>query len=68
MVHDNSDPLRSVFTTRRTCSPNTMLVSVPYRDHKEVDVRADERDARIRDCAARRSLASHGNVSCESDG
>ena len=67
VVHDKSDPLRSKYVTRRTCMPNLKEVTVPYEVQQEIDMHAEERGARIRDCAARRCLASHGNVSCEND-
>ncbi len=67
VIHDTSDPHRSVYTTRRTCAPNMEQVMVPYEVHTEVDIHKEVRAARIRDCAARRCLSSHGNVSCESD-
>ena len=67
VVHDKSDPLRSSYVTRHTCTPNVKEVRVPYEVQQKIDIRADERSARIRDCAARRCLASHGNVACESN-
>ena len=67
VVHDKSDPLSSRYVTRRTCKPNLKEVRVPYEVRQKIDMHAKERRARIRDCAARRCLASHGNVSCESD-
>ena len=67
VVHDNSDPHRSVYTTRRTCAPNMEQVLVPYEVQYEVDIHKETRKARVRDCTAQRCVASHGNVSCKSD-
>ncbi len=67
MVHDTSDPNRSVYTTQRTCAPNMKNVLVPYEVQHEVDIHKETRKARIRNCVAQRCIASHGNVSCKSD-
>ena len=66
-IRDTSDPYRVVYTTRRTCAPNTKRVEVPYLALETIDVRKSARDARIRDCTARFCLASHGNVSCDNE-
>ena len=67
-VRDRSDPLRSRYTTRRTCTPNMKEIRIPYQVRQEVDIHAEDRNVRIRDCAARRCLASHGSVSCKGGG
>ena len=68
VVHDNSEPDRSKYTSKSSCTPNMETVSVPCEVQQEFDIREDERDLRIRDCTARRCLASHGNVSCKGSG
>ena len=65
VVGDHSDLLRSRYTRKRTCTPNMKEVRIPYQVQQEVDIHAKERSIRIRNCAARNCLASHGNVSCD---
>ncbi len=66
-IRDASDPNRVVHTMKRTCTPNTKRVEVPYLALETVDIRKSARDAGIRACTARFCLASHGNVSCGSE-
>ena len=66
-IRDTQDPDRVVYTTKRTCTPNTKRIEVPYLALETIDVRKTARDAQIRDCTARSCRASHGNVSCDDE-
>lgn len=63
-IRDSSEPDRVIYTTKRTCVPNTKRAKVAYRILVNVDLRKEQRDAAIRVCVAQSCRASHGNPDC----
>ena len=64
-VLDTTTPNRRRYKTVETCTPNTHEREVAYEVERTVDLRSAERNALVRDCVAKRCMASHGNVSCK---
>lgn len=65
-VRDSADPNRLIYTTKRTCVPNTKRVKVSYLKAVTVDLRKEHRDSAIRACVTQSCRATHGNPDCRS--